>query len=644
MKNYDNLLKPIKVNSLFLKNRIIAAPMGGGFVERHKIENIAAKARGGAAVVVLGSCNVDNDRSFIAPGWPGLYEPYMEIYMDQLNIIHMYGAKASIELMHAGLWAITDHVGKNPLGPVTMKRTIGKDADDAQIDGMTLEDMNRVADSFAESALSAKKLGFDICMLHFAHGWLPAQFLSPKFNKRTDEFGGSFENRIRFPMMIVDRVRKAVGPDYPIDMRISGDERCEDGMDPDEVIRFVQQIQSKIDMIHVSSGIDKYFDLTTWVESPQLYPHLINVELAAAMKKAVKIPVTVVGGITMPDEAEKILADGKADFIAMARPLLADPDWPVKVKTGKVDDIVPCLRCTSCYHVATEGFSLGCSVNPVFCREDRIRLDMQKPVPPKKIVIVGGGPAGLKAALTASEYGHSVILLEKASKLGGLANLADFEERKIDLRNYKTYLVNKVLHSGIDIRLNTEATPDMVKELKPEVLIVGVGSVPSLAPIKGIDHPAVVQALDVYENMDDLGARVAVIGGGEIGSELGLSIAETGRQTTIIEMTGKLAPSGNILYREGLKIIMDATPGLNILLNTSCLEITEAGLRIAGKDGKESFVEADSIVIATGMKPRKELADSFYGIAEDVRIIGDCMRPRKIDSAVYEGYFAVTSI
>jgi 2,4-dienoyl-CoA reductase-like NADH-dependent reductase (Old Yellow Enzyme family) len=406
-----------------LRNRIIAAPMGGGFVDKHKIESLASKSKGGAALVLIGSCNVDYDRSLIAPGWPGLYPPHMETFMDQLNAIHQYGAKASIQLMHAGLWAYVPDPNKRPFGPVDTVRNIGKDADDMEVQGMTPEDMNTVADNFAATAVRAQKLGFDMCMLHFAHGWLPAQFLSPKFNKRNDEYGGSLENRARFPRMIVDRVRNAVGPDYPLDMRISGDERCPDGIDPADVIRFVQMIEDKIDMVHVSSGIDKYMDLTTYVESPQLYPHLINVELAEKMKQSVKIPVVTVGGITMPDEAEQVLSEGKADCIAMSRSLLADPQWPNKARNGKPDDIVPCLRCLSCYHVATECFTHGCAVNPVFTREDRVKADLLLNTPGKKVVIVGGGPAGLKAAVTAAERGHKVTLYEKDSKLGGLINV-----------------------------------------------------------------------------------------------------------------------------------------------------------------------------------------------------------------------------
>lgn len=645
MKEYSNLFKPLKVRKTYLKNRIIAAPIGGGFIYRNKLEHLAALSKGGAALVVIGCVHVDNDRSLIAPHWPGLYEPFMESYMEQLNIIHQYGAKASAELFHAGLWADVAYMGKEPLGPVDAVRNFGKDADGAQIHAMTEEDMLQVAESFARTAVNAKKLGFDMCMLHFAHGWLPAQFLSPLYNKRTDKYGGSFENRIRFPMMIVDKVREAVGPDYPLDMRICGDERIEGGVELDDIVRFIQIIQDKIDMVNVSSGLDKYFEQTSYVESPQLFPHQINVHLAEAIKKKVNIPVTAVGAITMPDEAEQIIDEGKADGVYMARALLADPEWPNKARTGRTEDIVPCLRCVQCYHVATEGFTNGCSVNPRFGREKFLERDALREKISKNVVVIGGGPAGMKAALTAAEFGHKVTLFEKERELGGLISVSEYEEMKVDLRNYRRYLVNQVVNNpAIKLYLNTDATPESVKSLNPDEVIVAVGSVPIMPLIKGIDRPNVIQALAAYRKFDCLGKKIVVIGGGEIGCELALRIAESGRDVLIVEKGNKLAPSGNIVYKTVLNMLMEKQKSLSWKMETICSEITDKGVTIVGKDGKEEFIEANTVIIATGMKPQRELAESFYDIVYDVKTIGDCVKLGKVGDATYAGFFAATSI
>jgi NADPH-dependent 2,4-dienoyl-CoA reductase/sulfur reductase-like enzyme len=335
---------------------------------------------------------------------------------------------------------------------------------------------------------------------------------------------------------------------------------------------------------------------------------------------------------------------GKADAVAMARALLADPEWPDKAQNGLAKDIVPCLRCLSCYHVATQSFTHGCAVNPVFGREDRVKTDLLLSQPAKNIVIIGGGPAGMKAAITALERGHKVTLFEKTGELGGLINVSEFEERKIDLRNYRRYLVNKVLNSGVTVHLNTPASPEMVKALNPDAVIVAIGSVPNTPPIKGVDLPIVIQAIDAFRKITQLGERVVIIGGGEVGCELGLSSGESGRKTLIIEMTNQLAPLGNLLYKSALQILMAKEKNLSWKMETICKEITEKGVKVLDKMGNELFFEADTVILATGMKPLKELARSFYGIVYDVKMIGDCVKPGKVDDATYEGFFAITSL
>jgi len=637
---YPNLFKPLKVGKIYLKNRIVASPIGGDRLTiSYTMENLAAKARGGAGLIVLGSVHVDNDRSLMNNTFArGLYDPHLPYYCEQLSIIHQYGLKASVELIHCGLWARLPD--KSPIGPVRMIRNIGKDADGVYVEAMDERMMEEVAENYAKSALTAKSLGFDMCMLHFAHGWLPAQFLSPLFNKRTDKYGGSFENRIRFPMMIVNKVREYVGPDYPIDMRISGKEWIDGGIDTEEVIKFVSLIEDKIDMIHVSSGIDKFMSTTAHMITSCLEPHLLNIELAEAMKKAVKIPVVTVGGITMPEEAEKVISDGKADAVSLGRALFADPDWPNKARTGHDRDIVPCLRCISCYHVATQHRSMGCAVNPRWGREARLNTEEKPASCKKRVVVIGGGPGGMKAAITAAERGHEVILIEKEKELGGIIKIAQYSKLKIDLQNYKNYLVNKTINSAITIKLNTEATPDMVRKLNPDAIIVAVGSKVRKPPIPGIDLPIVLNALDAYKNLEKLGSRVVIIGGGQAGCELGLEIAGMGKETTLIEMTDTLARDGNLIYRESLRQKIESEQNLTCIIEAKCKNFTLKGVTFTDKNGDEKFVEADNVICATGMEPLKELAESFHGIVYDTRSIGDCISPRRVNEATHEGYFA----
>lgn len=660
MKNYEHIFSPLKVNSIYLKNRIVAAPVTYYLPEpapAESLEIIASKARGGAGLIVLGSVAVNDEESVIVEGFSSSLNGFKKTkYLEELSIIHQYGAKASVELHHAGYFAGLMKSHKPTIGPTTQKIDLDEFQGYAGIMpperkhkhleveavGMDEAMMQKVIDDFVSSAVTAKEIGFDMIMLHFAHGWLIAQFMSPFFNHRKDEYGGSFENRIRFPMRIVEAVREAVGPDYPIDMRIAAKEYVEGGLQVEEVVEFVKRIEDKIDMIHVSSGLDKLLGPTSYIESPSIHPHLINLEFAKAMKKAVKIPVCTVGGITMPDEVEKILADGSADLVALGRGLCADPEWPNKAREGRVKDICPCIRCVSCYPVATGGPSQGCAVNPRYYRELRLRTEEEPAKTRKKVVVVGGGPAGIRAAMKAAERNLQVILLEKENRLGGLLNVSKGDPIKTDMHNYLEYLVYQATHSpNIEVRLQCEATPELVQSLAPDELVVAVGSEPIKPRIPGVEEVSVMDILEAHEHLPETWGPTVIVGGGPSGIEFALSLAEKGTPVSVVEMTDRIAENGNSLYHAAAEIrLQEFSHLIRVYRNTKCERIAKDGVEVCLEDGQRTFIPAERVVCCVGMKPKKELAESFYGLVYDVKMIGDCMGARRINEATHEGYFA----
>lgn len=651
---YPILFTPLHVGNMILKNRIVAAPITKyGILPSpvDELELIASKARGGAGLVILGSCAVEDENSLIYYEASSLDGAKRPLYNEEISVIHQYGAKVSIQLLHCGMWADLRGKEGSPVGPDTIVRQgkyQGLDGvennqimDGRTIRGLDKREMEKICRQYARAAQTAKKMGVDMVMLHFAHGWLPAEFLSPFFNHRTDEYGGSFENRIRFPMQIVKAVREAVGRDYPIEMRIGAEEYVENGLHPEEVIEFLKRVEDMIDMVHISSGLDKFVEQTTYIESPSLYPHQINVKYARLAKQVLKIPVITVGGITMPDEAEEILERGDADGIALGRALIADPQWAEKARTGNSKAITACLRCCSCYGVATEGISQGCAVNPESGRALRLKTEeMYLSKEKRQIVVIGGGPAGMQAAVTAAERGHRVTLFEKEDELGGLLRISDKDLKKIDMKNFKNSLIHRICKENIELRLGEEATPEKVKMLHPDRVIVAVGSSPVLLKLPGMNSDNVLDILEAHERESELGKAVAIIGAGASGCELALSLAEDDREIYIIEQSGVAASAGNILYRGALDICLREHSNIHLLLNTELLAVTENGVKISSREQGIREIPADHVVCAVGMRANRTAAEAFLKLDYDVCMIGDCVSPRRINEAVHEGFFA----
>lgn len=623
---YPHLFSPLKINSIMVSNRIIANPMGQVFAE---------KALGRPGVVVAGSVITQPGKSsWESAGQPYAFSKYqVEKTRQRVLIAHQGGAKASIEIAHAGQYARVES-GDFAIGPTGYVREDG-----VEVREMDEAMMEEVAAGYAKTAKDAGDVGFDMIFLHFGHGWLVPEFLSPLFNKRTDEYGGSIENRMKFPLRVLREVREAVGPYFPIEMRISANEYMLGGISFEDVLTFVKEAQKYIDVVQVSCGLDIEHEANVYTASTNFTEHGLNVKYAKVIKENVDILVSVVGAIMNPDEAERILAEGAADMVALARPLVADPDWPIKALEGRPEDIVPCLRCLQCYHISTNRRNVGCSVNPRYTNESWVPKKLPKAESRRRIVIVGAGPAGCRAALTAKERGHEVILLEKRDHIGGAIHYVAMEHFKVEVRDYLEYLKTQIGKSDIDLRLNTEAVPEMIRALQPDALIIAVGALPAKPPIKGIDSPNVIGFYEAIEHEEKIGENVVIIGGGTIGAEIGLELSLLKKKNvTIVEMTDELAAQGNMLYKIGLRHKMDEAEELRVMLQTNCQEITSTDVLVKDGEGKETMLSAATVIIAAGVRADKRTAESFYGITPETYMIGDCEKPRKIQEATMEGY------
>ncbi|MHB8076402.1 oxidoreductase [Desulfosporosinus fructosivorans] len=673
MKKFAHLCSPIKVGNIIYKNRIESAPtlfstigIDGGLPLGFKLpvdrvfRMMEDRAKGGAASVVLGETPVNSQESKRLPFDPdidfsNLNDPTFPVFKRYADIIKKHNSLAIAELSHFGLVKHTWPNSPNPLGPVSFTRKDG-----AQVIAFDKESMAKVCKDFADSAAFMQVAGFDGVFIHCGHGWLFGQFLSPSTNLRTDEYGGSLENRARFPIEILKAIRERVGPDYLIEIRVSGEDHMKDGIRIEETVQFCKMVEDIVDLIHVSSG--HYFSPARTHEFSTMFDdHGLNMDNAAAIKKAVKIPVAAVGGINSPELAEKIIAEGKADIVSLGRQMFADPDFAKKAESGNDDEIRSCLRCCKCYpgplgeHETEPPYPPGylpplgsCTINPYnvwpASFHEVYPEDMPVPTGSRKVLIVGGGPAGMQAAITAADRGHKVILADKNDRLGGLLNFTDTDAFKTDLYNFKELLIRQVNKRDIDVRLNTEIVPEMLKEIRPDALIVAVGSVPAIPPITGIDKAT--RALDTYfEPKDKLGKKVIMIGGGLVGCETALDLVEKGCEVLIVEKLGYLAAEIVGIYRTSLLDNMDKL-GIKSIVNANCKEISENSITIENENGKQEFIDADTVIYALGMEACSEVAKALHDAADDIPVfeIGDCVRAARVGEAIDEGYMAAMKI
>ena len=667
-KYFPHLFSPLKVGTKTIKNRIEAAPALFAFL--HYIEGTAfnyhpgsperafrmlkAKAEGGAGIVSLGELSPNHTYCKRFPFEPEIDfecrdDEIFEITKKTAEMIKSYGALPVGELLSLG--EIKSDIGdgwhaKGPDAKVLEDGTIQ--------DAFTKEEIQEHIQEYITACKWFRDAGWEGIIIHCGHGWLPAQFLSPMYNHREDEYGGSFENRARFTTELLSALREAMGPDFLIEIRVSGSEHLAGGLEIEDAVEYCKLCEPYIDLIHVSCG--HYLSSSrSWEFTTTYAPHGANIENASIIKKNVSIPVSVVGGINSPEQAEEAIAAGKVDMVAMGRQFFSDPAFPNKAKDGRADEIRRCLRCARCCpgpsgEHETEKWTVkfppldSCTINPdtVWPASHHKVLPEEMPSPKvsRKVLIIGGGCGGMQAAITAADRGHQVILCEKNDVLGGLINFTDHTDHKIDIRNFKNLLIREVEKRPVEVRLNCEVTPEMIGEIAPEAVILAVGSDDLILPIEGIENA--VTAMAVYNSdFKNLGKKVIVLGGGLVGCEAAADYIDRGIETTIVEMQECLMPETTGLYRTAVHDFIDHNGG-KYEVGAKVVKVGKDFV-VAEQDGKEITLHADTVVNAMGR--RAHAVDALKAaINVPCWSIGDCVRARQIGDSIREGWTAAMEI
>jgi len=631
-----------KIGEMVTSNRIMMAPMGiAGLIDldqgfsRRAIDYYEARAKGGVGLIITGATYVDVT---VDPGLVLMQQTRIDS-VDHLgrlrelcDAVHQYGGKIAIQLS-PGVGRIRPPLPDTP-PPVSASATPCFWYPRLITRELTVDEIRTLVKAYATSAGIVKAAGADAIEIHGYGGYLMDQFQTALWNTRTDEYGGDLDGRLRFSMEIIDAARKAVGKGFPLIYKFTIDHHIEGGRDAAESMEVVKRLENAgVDALHITNGCYE-----TWhVAIPCMYlPQACHSDYADAVKKVVNIPVIADGKLGNPETANKVIEEGKADFVSLGRPLLADPEWPQKAKQGRQDDIRPCIGdLDGCIGRSNEMEYLSCTVNPTTGMELEYALTPAEIT--KSVLVIGGGPGGLEAARVAAARGHQVTLWEKGGQLGGKLLAASAAEFKQDIRPLIAYLSHQLEKLGVKVELMKEATPELVRQLNPEVVVIAAGATPLLPAIPGIDGSNVFSAVDVLLGKKEPGETVIVAGGGMVGCETAVHLARNGKKVTIIEMMGRLMPEKmNPIARMGLSSLVNES-NLEILTGTKLVKVTNEGVIVETGDSSREL-KADCVVLALGFKPESALIDALEGAVPEVHAVGDCVKPGNIIDAIWGGY------
>lgn len=639
---FEAMFQPIQIGPMTVANRFVMSPMGNNFantdgtMSERSASYYGARAKGGFGLITFEATVVYKEAKG-GPRKPCLYDDStVSSFQAAIAACHQAGAKVSIQLQHAGPEGNTKITGYPLKAASAIPASCGRETPQA----ITKEEIYRLIECYGDAAVRAKKAGADAVEIHCAHGYLVSTFISARTNKRVDEFGGSFENRMRLPKLIIENIRKKTGNSLAIICRINATDDVEGGQTAQDAAAVASYLEKEcgVDGLHLSRAVHLH-DECMW--APSLIHGGFSADYVTEIKRAVSIPVITVGRYTEPQFAELMVAEGRADLVAFGRQSIADPEMPNKAKAGRLDLMNPCIGCLQgCVPNMFKGEPITCLVNPLAGRE----ADFKPAETKKNVMVIGGGPGGLYAAFTAAQRGHAVTLYEKGDILGGNMRLAAYPPGKGDITNMVRSYIAKCEEYGVKMVMNTEVTPAMVAEAKPDAVIVATGSNPLVLPIPGINDTGVIHAGDLLDGKASVGKKVLVVGGGMVGCEVADFLGELGHEVTVIELRDQLGPD---VIPEHRKFLMKdfETYKVQGVTGAKVAQFFTDGVSYTLADGTEGRLEGfDNVVLAMGYRNNDTISEEIKKIVAETYVIGDAVKARKALDATAEGLNAALEI
>ena len=637
------LLEPIKVKGIEIRNRVAMPPMdthlgnADGSVSDKILKYYGLRARGGVGIIYVEGTAIHQLAKATMKMMKIDDDDKIEGFTKLASVIKENGAIAMIQFMHAGSQTSQLFLGDQPVSPSGVKNSFFNMENPRALEN---EEIKKLVKIYGDAAVRAKKAGFDGVEIHAAHGYLISQFLSPKHNKRNDEYGGSLENRMRILTEVYDEIRSRVGDDMIIGMRINGSDYVEGGFDIEEAKIVSKKMEDKgIDIINVSASTDETPNhlMIPYMTSPRGIHTNLSVEIKKVIKK---VPVIGVGRINDPQVAEQILQENKADLVALGRQSICDPFFVKKVEEGKTKDIMKCIACNTCINNLALQKEIECSFNPDILNSE---YDIEKTSNPKKVLITGAGPGGLTAAKFAKLKGHNVVLIEKSNRIGGSLNIANSAPYKKEINNIIEYYQYKIKDLNIDLRFNTELSIELIDKIKPDVLILATGSKPLIPKIEGLDVIDYKVFNDVLENKFDVGKNIVVLGGGMVGIELSEFLVAKNKKVSIVEKLGKLGSNIDQMVSFVIMYYLEKEENIKTYLKADVTKILENNLKVK-YNGKEIEIPFDDLIIATGVQSNLPLINDLKSKVPIVKEIGDCKKPKKIIDAVKNAHKVIMKL